>query len=430
MKIILIQPVSKNSKRPLLLNFFKINSSPIKPLVFPILAALTPKKHTVEVIERKPKDIDFNKEVDLVGISSMTPEAMSAYEIADEFRKQDVKVVLGGWHPSATPEEAKQHADSVVIGEGEEIWPQLLNDFENKNLKPFYRQDRPVDVNNFPRPDLSIYPKGTNVGILATRGCPNKCKFCSIASQIHRKKYRMRPIENVIQEIQQNSNNPLSFQDNSLTINLNYTKKLFKEMAKIDKKFYAYGNIDMLGRDDELLKLASEGGCICWVVGFESVNQESLDSVGKRTNIVDNYISSIKKVHDYGIEIMGSFVFGFDADTIDTFRQTDDFIAKSEIDYPYCNILTPFPGSQLFNKYEEEGRILTKDWSKYNLKNVVFEPKNMTTEQLLKHTQKSHKKWYRVHNIIKRASQNSDLGVTTLLSKISTNYYWKYETNI
>jgi len=395
-----------------------------KPLTFPILAAVTPKEHIVEITEGGPRDIDYEEEYDLVGITLPTRYAIWAYEIADEFRRRGKKVVLGGWHASALPEEAKQHSDSVVIGEAEETWPQLLKDFKNGKMKSFYYPERAVEPELIPHP-LNMYSQGPLLGVQATRGCTYGCEFCAITNIKFGNIFRMRKIKDVIDEIQELPDKVFNFHDNSLTINPDYTKKLFREMIELDKKFYAFGNIDILGKDEELLKLASEAGCVGWLIGFESISQESINIIGKKTNIVQTYQSSVKKIHEYGMIILGSFVFGFDGDKIDVFDKTDDFVRKSEIDVPDVMILTPYPGTPLFNRLEKEGRIITKDWNKYDNQQVVFEPKYMTRQELLENSGTLYKEWYRWPTSIKRMIKSLRFGRRSFIETTMQSFYQK-----
>ncbi len=393
-----------------------------KPLTLPILAALTPKEHSVEMIEGGAGDINFDEKYDLVGITVHTRYALWAYEIADEFRRRGQFVVLGGWHPSALPEEAKQHANSVVIGEAEEIWPQLLKDVEMSKPKPFYYPTRSVDPKFIPHP-LNLYPKGPLLGVQATRGCPYGCEFCAITNMKFRNIFRMRPIDEVIKEIKEVPGKVFNFHDNSMTINPDYSKKLFKEMKEIGKKFYAFGNINVLGNDEEFLKLASEAGCVGWLIGFESMSQESLDMIGKKTNKVRTYLSSVKKIHDHGMIILGSFVFGFDGDTKDIFETTYKFVEMSDIDAPDAMILTPHPGTPLFDRLDKEDRILTRDWNKYNYENVVFKPKHMTPDDLLTKTRELYKKLHSTSKSIRRITKSIRLGFRPTTETASQNLY-------
>ncbi|UCH72237.1 MAG: B12-binding domain-containing radical SAM protein [Thermoplasmatales archaeon] len=263
------------------------------PLNLQQIAALTPPEHKVDVIDEGFSTIDLKKnyDYDLVGISCNTRNAFRAYDIADQFRKQGKTVVLGGYHPSALPEEAKQHADSVVVGEADETWPLLIKDQEKNQLKSFYFQNTPIDGEKIIAPRREITKNFYFLSVLqASRGCPMGCDFCAITNQKFGRLFRPRPIKDVIDEIKSLKRKGFSFHDPSLTIDLNFTKSLFKEMAGLNKKFICYGNINVLGKDDELLQLASEAGCIGWSIGFDSLSQDSLNSIRKTSNKVLEFI--------------------------------------------------------------------------------------------------------------------------------------------
>jgi len=396
-----------------------------KSLTFPILAALTPEKHDVELIEGDNHSIDFTKKYDIVGITVTTASANLSYKIADEFRKNGSFVALGGYHPTALPNEAKQHADAVFIGESEDTWPQLLRDMEHKKPKEIYELEHPVHPNSIPI-QRQINGKNTGLVIQATRGCPNRCEFCSISNMKFRHLFRKRPIETVVKEIKLFQNKSFAFYDDSLTIDPNYTKELFSSIKDLNKNFVSYGNINVLGKDEELLKIASEAGCTSWMIGFESVSPQSLKSAGKKTNKVEVYCKHVKKIHEYGMSIIGFFVFGFDYDTIDVFDKTTDLIEKCEIDAPLPFILTPLPGTPLYDRFEREGRILTKDWDKYNLGNVVFQPKNMTPEELLNNSINAHREWYKISNNVKRILKNLKYSLRLSLYTTANNFYTKF----
>lgn len=396
-----------------------------KSLTFPILAALTPKKHSVELVEGDFDQIDFSKKYDLVGITVTTASAYPSYKIADEFRKNGSFVALGGYHPTALPQEAKQHADAVFIGESEDTWPRLLNDLENNKPKDFYELDCPVSAESIPI-QRKINKNESGFAIQATRGCPNRCEFCSISNMKFRHLFRKRPIEKVVEELKMHSGKSFAFYDDSLTIDSNYTKQLFRAIKDLNKNFISYGNIDVLGKDEELLKIAKDAGCTTWMIGFESVSPKSLKSAGKITNKVDIYEKHVKKIHEYGMSIIGFFVFGFDYDTIDIFGKTTEMIDQCEIDAPLPFILTPLPGTPLFTRLESEGRILTKDWSKYNLGNVVFQPKNMTPDELLTNAIETHKEWYKVSNNVRRILKSLKFGIHSCAFTTVGNFFTKY----
>lgn len=397
MKILLIY-AHTGSKSNLFKKF--VYTSIYPSLTLEQLTAATPKNHKITILDERYQKIDYTWDGDLVGISCLTHSALHAYEIAEKFRKKGIKVVLGGYHPSALPQEAITHADSVVIGEAEVNWPLLLQDFENNKLKQFY-SSKIVEASQIPKP---IRPeKKVNVAsIQATRGCPYNCKFCSV-SNVEGCKVRLRPVEHVVEEINSILSKKLFFADSSLTINPDYTKSLFRTMKGNSKKFSCFGNINVLARDDELLSLAREAGCNLWIVGFESINQKTIEDIGKKTNKINDYTKAIRKIQDHGMMISGLFMFGFDTDTPDVFKNTMDTVKKWDLDKVGFAMLTPFPGTQIYDKLDKQGRILTTDWSKYNLKHVVFQPKNMTPEELKENTVGLVREFYSFSNSFNRA---------------------------
>jgi radical SAM superfamily enzyme YgiQ (UPF0313 family) len=374
-------------------------------ITLPHIAALTPKKHLVEIIDENFDNINFEKNVDLIGISCLTMTAPRVYEIADEFRRRGKTVILGGYHASALPNEAKQHADSVVIGEAELTWPRLLSDFEKGQLEPFYRPDSEFNMSIIPpiRRDLIKHMPITG-GVQSTRGCNNRCEFCAITS-FYDHRVKQRPIKNVVEEIKQMPNKLFLLHDPSLTSNQKYARELFKALIreKVKKGWFANGNVNVLAKiDDEFLKLARRSGCIEWFVGFESVRQESLDETKKNCNRVNDFKSMVKRVHEHDMAVQGGIIFGFDNDTPDIFDKTLETVNELGLDLLEVNILTPFPGTPLFERLEKEKRLLTKDWSKYNQVDVVFKPKNMSEKELYDGARKVAKEFYNVPNIVSR----------------------------
>lgn len=425
MNILFVSP-SKSQMEISILNevVYKIFKTDSQTLTFPILSALTPANHDIQVVDKTHEEIDYSKSYNLVALTAMTSNVMETYEIADKFRQKNMPVVIGGWHASALPHEAKNHADAVVIGEAEELWPRLIEDCQNKKLKPFYTQEHPVDPKKIPHPRMDIYPKGTNTFIQASRGCPVGCEFCAISTMKHRAVYRKRSVKDVIEEIKKIPGKTFSFKDNSLTIDTNFSKELFKEIKPLNKRFSAMGNINILGEDAEFLRLSSDAGCLNWSIGFESISQKTLDNLGKKTNKIKGYAKGIKKIHDYGMQITGFFIFGNDSDTIETFDKTHEFLRKNEIDYPLFHILTPYPGTPLFYKLEKEGRILTKDWSKYKeIGEVVFRPKNMTPEELNNYTGDIYKKWYNLNASVYRTLKSMRYGTSNGAFSIAHNFH-------
>jgi len=374
------------------------------PLSFPTLAALTPKQHSITMIDERYEQLDFTTPYDLIGITAMTNEVTRAYELADEFRRLGTPVVLGGPHVSALPEEAKEHADSVVIGEAEESWPQLLRDLENGKLQPFYQQPHPTDIRTIPPPDLSLISRFMLLGgVQSSRGCPYGCKFCVIGNSRDGKVFRKRPIDQVVQEIRNSKQRIIMFYDSSLTIDLEHTKSLFRAIRGLHKSFICLGNINVFTQDDELLRLSKEAGCIQWNIGFESVSQQSLNDAKKKTNIVEAYNKAIQKIHEHKMNVHGFFIFGFDHDTKDIFDKTWEFVQQSKLDSANFSILTPLPGTPLFKELEQQNRILTTDWRQYGYqRTAVFKTKNLTEKELLEGYKKLYRKYFNWYAIAKR----------------------------
>ena len=211
------------------------------------------------------------------------------------------------------------------------------------------------------------------------------------------------------------------FYDTSLTINPSYSKTLFKKMIGLNKKFFCNGNSDVLARDKELVSLSKEAGCLAWLVGFESVSQETIDEVGKKTNKVDEYFQTVKNIHDNKMAVIGDFMFGFDTDTPDVFDETLKVIKELKIDIADFCMLTPFPGTPIFNKLEKEGRILTKNWPQYSLKNVVFEPKNMTPDELIQGLRKMYYEFYSTPYTAKRIVRSLKLEIYPFFLVLARN---------
>ena len=375
-------------------------------ITLPHLAGITPRQHTVKIANENYEDIDFDEPADLVGITSYTMTAPRVYEIADEFRRRGKKVVLGGYHPTAMPQEAIQHADSVVLGEAELTWPEVLHDAESGGLKQFYGPNPDFDMAAIPPIRRDLIRQNPMIGaVQSTRGCPNQCEFCAIAS-FCKHAVKQRPVKNVVEEIKQMPNRIFVIHDPSLTVNPAYSRELFKELIrqKVHKGWVSNGNSNVLGKvDEEFLELAKKSGCVEWFVGFESVSQASLNGIKKTVNKVEDFKKTIKRLHKYGMAVQGGIIFGFDQDTPEIFDLTLEKMYEWELDAVEINILTPFPGTPLYDRLEREGRIVSKDWKRYNQVDVVFKPKQMTEKELFEGSRKVAKQYYSVPNVIKRA---------------------------
>jgi radical SAM superfamily enzyme YgiQ (UPF0313 family) len=379
-KVLLIFPRDKGIK------FSNDTLYPFPMLGLTLLASLFPKNYEVKIINEAIQEVDFNDNVDLVGITGLSCVIKRAYSIADRFRERGVKVILGGVHPSLLPEEAKGHADSVFIGEAEGMLDKLIEDFESGDLKPFYKNREWSNLRETPLPRRDLLDKRYRPFfkvIETTRGCPNRCEFCSVPI-INGKRYRIRPLEEIDQELSTIINRKgeyLFLSDDNVTAKEDHASGLFEIFKRHGVKWMGFTTIK-IAANEELLKKARESGCVSLFIGFESLLQENLDGVSKRfvnAKELSNWIKTIQKHH---IGIHGSFIFGFDGDDPSIFRKTVEFVQKNNIELPTFSILTPFPGTPLYSRLEREGRIFDRDWSHYDMSHVVFKPKKMTAQEL------------------------------------------------
>jgi radical SAM superfamily enzyme YgiQ (UPF0313 family) len=368
-----------------------------------MLAALTAPEVEVSLTDENVTVIDFQKETDLVGITALTVTAQRAYEIADTFRARGVKVILGGIHPSVLPEEASQHADAVVIGEAEGIWPNLLEDFKANKLQRVYRQRERPSLVGLPIPKRDLFAEGAyfvRETISTTRGCPYSCSFCSVTSFFGHT-YRCRPVEEILKEIETfNQRKRIAFVDDNIIGNPKFAKELFRALVPYKIKWGAQASV-AIARDDELLKLVAASGCISLLIGFESLSPANLAAVGKRINVVDEYENVIRKIHSHGIAVHGFFIFGFDEDDENVFKRTVRFAQKMRLESAQFDCLVPYPGTALYESLDKAGRVVTKDWSQYGY-NLVFEPKPMSPELLQKGHDWAWREFYSLPSIWRR----------------------------
>jgi len=385
------------------------------------LAAITPKKHTVSVVNERYSQIDYHAAYDVVLINFVTSTAPRAYEIADSFRKKGVPVVLSGFHASGLPEEAKHHADSVLIGRNECGWLTILQDIEQDTLQPFYHAPPYNNSQSLPATKIILPGFVMTAALEATRGCPYRCEFCPETNIPGGTSFTKRPLQEVIDEIKKIPQKTLMFYDTSLTIDPVYTKELFKKMKGVHKKFFCNGNVNVLAQDKELVRLSKEAGCVAWLVGFESISQNTLDAVGKTTNMVEEYAQAIRTIHQNHMAVIGDFMFGFDTDTPDVFEKTLTVVKDLKIDVADFSILTPFPGTPLFNKLEDEKRILTKEWKYYNMGHAVFQPKQMSPDQLRNGVRWMYDVFYSPPYSIKRILRSLRWGVYSFVVVFARN---------
>jgi len=346
------------------------------------VAASMPSYVDTQIVDEDIEPVDFDTDADLIGISFMTFNAPRAYEIADKFRKEKGKpVIFGGYHPTFMPDEAIKHADAICIGEAENNVPQMIEDFGARRLKQFYRSE-PTNLKGLPIPNRNLIRKSAYItpdAVQATRGCPNLCKFCSITA-FFKHQFRVRPINEVIEELK-TLGRYVIFMDDNIIGDRTYAEELFAKMIPLKKRWFSQCSI-RIAYDDELLHLAFESGCRGMFIGFESLSQDNLSDWKKDFNRANDYIWAIEKLHTTGISVYAGIVFGMDWDRPDVFGKTLTFLHEANVDALQATILTPFPGTPLFDDMDRQGRIINRDWSKYDFSHVVFEPRSMSPEML------------------------------------------------
>jgi radical SAM superfamily enzyme YgiQ (UPF0313 family) len=386
-------------------------SSPFKlqRVNLPLLAALTPPGHTLTIVEEAFAPDDLEQAVDLVGITVLTELAPRAYQIGDAYRRKGVKVVMGGIHPTILPDEALQHADAVVVGEAEGIWPQLLADAAAGDLQRIYRADKMTCLDGLPNPRRDLVPgvkaqgfAPIPIGVETSRGCPNDCEFCCIGQTLGQR-YRVRPVEEVIAEIETIDSPHLFFVDDALGLDRKAAKKLFTEMIPLRRQWLAQGTVS-LAEDVELLGLMKRAGCLGLLIGFESVQNDTQNEVNKIKNLKIDFYQAMERFHAEGFGILGCFVFGFDYENKEVFEQTLEFIMKSRMDCVQFRILTPYPGTRLYTRLLSEDRLFVQDWwlKGYPPDTLLFQPMGMTADELINGFARLNRQTYSFSSMTKR----------------------------
>ncbi len=422
MKILLISPERARRKEEAFL--FRLGF-----LNLPYVAGVTPPDVEVRIIDEAYEKIDFDEKADLVGLTAQTPAAPRAYQVAGEFRKRSIPVVMGGAHASMLPDEALRHVDAVVIGEAEDAWPRLIEDLKKGSLQRVYRGSGFVDPSVLPLPRRELlnhrlyFPLKL---IETTRGCPHRCDFCGV-SKFFGFRYRHRPIQEIEKELEglfpkgpvfpPAAKNLLSLFSKDLPYflkrrllyiidsNVAGDKRFCLDLTSLLKEFDLlwYGHAPVsVAFDPMLLKGLAESGCIALNIGFESFSEKNLEAMGKGFNRPSKYAEAVQKIHDHGIGIMGTFIVGLDDDDAGVFERIADFVIHNRLDWALTFIMAPYPGTGSFDRLEREGRILVRDWEKYDSLNVVFQPQRMSPEELRQGMRKVWKQVFSPPSIYKR----------------------------
>jgi radical SAM superfamily enzyme YgiQ (UPF0313 family) len=396
-----------------------------------ILASLFPSDVEVKIIDEYVEPIDFDEFFDLVLVSFFTLGATRAYDIGDTFKKKGVKVIFGGIHASMLPEEAIQHADSVAIGEAEEIMSDIIEDFRKNSLKRIYKAEIKPNIQNtqIPRWDKLKIDRYHNPTTQTSRGCPFKCEFCTVGAYFGTK-YRYKTIEKSIEEIKVikklwPKDTFIMISDDDITANKKRAKNLFSAIEPLEIKWMGQGSLTM-AKDDELLDIMARSGGTRIIIGFESISESALKQMNKNpANVVKEYSTNIKKIQSHGIATIGSFVMGFDDDDESVFERTAEFIIKSHVAIPQFLILTPFPGTKLYERLNKEGRILHHDWTKYTTSTVCFKPNKMSAETLQNSYYRALQRIFSYQGVLERmeglwALWDEKSKITTIKEKIDT----------
>jgi radical SAM superfamily enzyme YgiQ (UPF0313 family) len=377
-------------------------------MTLPYLAGLTPKHITVELADDRLGPIPLDRRYDLVGITATCATAERGFEIAQEFRRRQVPVVMGGFHVTLHPEEALEHCDAVVVGEAESVWEQVLEDARRKRLKPRYQAADFHDLSGLPRPRLELIDfRRYRVKIVPTqtsRGCPYHCSFCEVPI-VYGHTYRRRPIGQVLEEIKTlvkiTGVKKIYFVDDNLTGHRDYAKELFRGLMPLDIRWSCLWTINT-SRDEELLDLAKKAGCYHVNIGIENVCAESIDAIAKVQNPVQEYGWLLKKLQERGLFYSLNFMFGLDGDTTALFDETLEFLERIKAPMAFFNSVTPRRGTPLWDQLYREGRVHNPEAEKYLGMVCNFLPKNMTPEQCEAGVWRCFQEFYSYHSICRR----------------------------
>jgi radical SAM superfamily enzyme YgiQ (UPF0313 family) len=397
------------------------------PLTLTTLASLIPPDLNVDLtlVDEGIEELDPETlTADLVGMTVITGTAPRAYDLSARLRARGIPVVLGGPHVTLVPDDAQPHADAIVVGYAEDTWPQLLRDLSGGTLQPRYVQDPNLSLAGRPVPKRELLPARrylTNNVFEATRACIHNCEFCVVPAAWGRRPYQ-KPVEDVVADIRSHGARKLIFVDLNLIADRDYAARLFEALIPLKVRWYGLSTV-LLADDLPLLKLAAHSGCRGLLLGLESIRADNLRGSSKGFNRPSRFKEVVALLHAHRIAVYGCFVFGMDHDTPDVFLETANFAVEAGIDLPRFAVVTPFPGTALYQRLEREGRILTRDWELYDGQHVVFQPTGMTVQQLQTGIEQAWKHTYSMGSIAKRLRQSPAPPWVALSTNLGYRYY-------
>jgi radical SAM superfamily enzyme YgiQ (UPF0313 family) len=430
-RLVLVNPVN-----PVRTGLTVNRSSRFPPIGLGIVATLTPEGWDVELVDENWEPFTY-READLVGITAFTASANRAYQIAAVYRERGVPVVMGGIHASMCPQEALSFVDAVVIGEAETTWPRVVADVEAGRLQPVY-QGEWMDLQGLPHPRRDLFhPDYMFASVQTSRGCPMDCEFCSVTA-FNGRRYRRRPPEEVLDELETIPQKMLFFVDDNV---IGYGQRsrdqalaLFHGMVErdLDKWWFCQASLNFAD-DEEVLHWASRAGCKMVFLGLEAEGVDALAEVNKQLNLrrgVESYETAFRRIHRAGIAVLGAFIFGMDADTPDKLRHRTDYMIRNGVDVMQTTYLTPLPGTRLFERLQQGGRLLytdfPQDWDRYDMTEVIHQPGRMQPSALSQAMRACNRRMYARPVLLRKALrtlwQTRDLTATMFAWHSNINY--------
>ena len=369
----------------------------------PLIAALTPPEHEVRIIEEYHRDVDLETDADVIGISAQIMQFDRAVDLARAFRQRGKKTVLGGYLPSMLPERVEGLFDAIVVGEGDELWPEVLADAQHGTLRPRYVATRTVDLTKLPVPRYDLIDsRGRMVvyPVQATRGCPFTCTYCSIAA-VFKGGYRKRPIADIVRDVDATGSRNINFCDDNLCEDTKWVVKLFAALEGRKLRWGTQTTINV-ARHPKVLEAARRSGCTLMALGVETLSARNLEEVDKTFHAVDKYAEAFQRIMDAGIAPHALIIFGLPDDTSETFKRTVDYLEKLKVPIAQFFILTPYPGTPQGNKMHEAGDVFDTRLSRLREPYVVFEPKQLSPAELHDGWWSALESFYSLSSIAKR----------------------------